>query len=118
MDGRQPAVGPSVSLTSDPALAEIVRRLVEAYQRERIYLFGSKARGDTGPDSDYDILVLVEHPTEPRYRLSQKGFRALRGVPAAVDVVVWDRESFDGRLQLKASFPATVLREGRLLHAA
>ena len=36
----------------DPALAEVVRRLVEAYQPECVYLFGSVARGDAGPDSD------------------------------------------------------------------
>lgn len=101
----------------DPVLHEIVARLVTALRPTRIYLFGSKARGDAGPDSDYDILALVERPTEPRYRLSQTAFRALRGVPAAVDVVVWDREVFDSRLHLKASFPATVVREGRLLHA-
>lgn len=102
----------------DPVLAETVRRLVAELNPERIYLFGSKARGDAGPDSDYDILVLVERPTEPLYRLSQRGFRALRGIDAAVDVVVWDRDTFDARLHLVASFPATVIREGRLLHAA
>jgi predicted nucleotidyltransferase len=96
----------------------IIERLVEVYQPDRIYLFGSKARGDAGPDSDYDVLVLVEHPTEPLYRLSQRGFRALRGIAAAVDVVVWDRATFDARLHLPASFPATVVREGRLLHVA
>lgn len=105
-------------LDRDPVLAEIVQRLVETLRPARIYLFGSRARGDATPDSDYDVLVLVDHPSEPRYRLSQRGFRALRGVPAAVDVVVWDREAFDGRLHLKASFAATVAREGRLLHAA
>jgi predicted nucleotidyltransferase len=105
-------------LACDPILAEIVRRLVKAYQPKRIYLFGSLARGDAGPDSDYDILVLVENPTEPPYRLSQHGFRALRGIAAAVDVVVWDRATFDARLHLPASFPATVTREGRLLHVA
>ena len=99
-------------------LVRIIERLVAVYQPDRIYLFGSKARGDAGPDSDYDILVLVGHPTEPLYRLSQRGFRALRGVPAAVDVVVWDRATFDARLHLPASFPATVVREGRLLHVA
>lgn len=99
-------------------LVRIIERLVEVYQPDRIYLFGSKARGDAGPDSDYDILVLVEHPTEPLYRLSQRGFRALRGIAAAVDVVVWDRATFDARLHLPASFPATVVREGRLLHVA
>jgi predicted nucleotidyltransferase len=46
------------TLPSDPVLAEIVQRLREAYRPERIYLFGSKARGDSGPDSDYDILVI------------------------------------------------------------
>jgi uncharacterized protein len=105
-------------LARQPALAEIVRRLVTTLEPERIYLFGSKARGDSGPDSDYDILVLVEHPEEPLYRLSQRGFRALRGIDAAVDVVVWDRDAFDARLHLAASFPAMVIREGRLLHAA
>ena len=35
-----------------PVLAEIVRRLAEAYRPERIYLFGSTARGDAGLDSD------------------------------------------------------------------
>jgi uncharacterized protein len=102
----------------DSVLTEIVQRLVVALEPERIYLFGSMARGDSGPDSDYDIVVLVEHPTEPLYRLSQRGFRALRGLDAAVDVVVWDRGAFDARLHLAASFPATVIREGRLLHAA
>jgi predicted nucleotidyltransferase len=105
-------------LAREPLLAEIVRRLVETCQPKRIYLFGSMARGDAGPDSDYDILVLVERSTEPLYRLSQRGFRALRGIDAAVDVVVWDRATFDARLHLPASFPATVVREGRLLHAA
>jgi len=108
----------SAMRADDPILAEIVRRLVVALKPDRIYLFGSQARGQAEPDSDYDVLVLVDRPTEPRYRLSQKGFQALRGIPAAVDVVVWDRETFDARLHLKASFPATVVREGRLLHAA
>ncbi len=43
----------------DPNLADVVRRLVNAYRPERFYPFGSVARGDAGPDSDYDILVVV-----------------------------------------------------------
>lgn len=105
-------------LERDPVLRKIVERLVETLRPRRIYLFGFKARGDAGPDSDYDVMVLVDRPTEPLYRLSQKGHRALRGLGAAVDVVVWEREKFDARLHLKASFPTTVVREGKLLHAA
>ena len=43
----------------DPRLDEVLRRLVDAYCPETIYLFGSYARGDVGPDSDYDIMVVV-----------------------------------------------------------
>ena len=45
---KAPAAGNAV-------LTDLVRRLVEAYHPERIYLFGSKARGDAGPDSDFDL---------------------------------------------------------------
>lgn len=45
---------------SDPALAEAVRRLVDAYQPERMYLFGSVARGDAGPNGDYDPALVIE----------------------------------------------------------
>lgn len=105
-------------LPQDPVLAEIVRRLVEACHPERIYLFGSKARGEEGPDSDYDIMVIVPHSDLPGYRRDQVAYRALRGIRTAVDVLVWTRQEFDSRLHLKASFPSTIVREGKLLYAA
>ena len=58
-------------LRKDSVLAEVVRRLAEAYQPERIYLFGSKARGDAGPDSDYDLLVIVPNDAPPERRRSR-----------------------------------------------
>jgi predicted nucleotidyltransferase len=54
----------------DRQLNELVRRLVEAYKPQQIYLFGSKARGDEGPDSDYDLVLIVpdDAPAEHRKR--------------------------------------------------
>ena len=52
----------------DSVLAEIARRLVEAYRPERIYLFGSVARGEAGPDSDYDIMVIVPDDAPLKHR--------------------------------------------------
>jgi len=102
----------------DPVLAEIVRRLVEVYQPRQIYLFGSVARGDAGPDSDYDIMVVVPDGV-PRQALDPRpAYRALRGLGVAKDVLVWPRCEFDRRLHLKASLPSTVVREGKLLYAA
>jgi predicted nucleotidyltransferase len=103
---------------SDAALSEVVRRLVEAYRPERIYLFGSVARGDAGPDSDYDIVVVVPDDAPAELRSSRTAYVALWGTGVASDVLVWTASQFDSRLHLAASLPATVVREGRLLHAA
>ncbi len=105
-------------LAQDSVLAEIVRRLVAEFAPARIYLFGSRARGDAGPDSDYDVMVLVREQHEPGYRLAQQAYRLLRGVPAAVDVLVWPQDLFERRRTLPASFAATIEREGRTLYAA
>lgn len=103
---------------SDPVLAEVVRRLVEVYQPERIYLFGSVARGDAGPDSDYDILVVVPDAAQPERRRSRIAYEALWGTGVAADVLVWTASQFNSRTHLPSSLPATVIREGKLLHAA
>ena len=102
----------------DDVLQDIVRRLVVAYQPERVYLFGSRARGEASVESDYDLLVVVSASSEPMHRRARLACAALAGVPAAVDVLVWTREEFDARLGVVTSLPATVTREGRLLHAA
>lgn len=102
----------------DPALAEVVRLLVNAYQPERIYLFGSVARGDADADSDYDLLVVVPDDAALERRQSRLAYEALRGTPTDVDVLVRTRSYFEDRRLLKASLPGTVLREGRLLHGA
>lgn len=51
-------------------LDEIVRRIVEVAQPDRIILFGSAARGEMGPDSDLDLLV-VKAGVPHRRRLAQ-----------------------------------------------
>jgi predicted nucleotidyltransferase len=99
-------------------LDEIVARLRNAYAPERIYLFGSHARGEAGPDSDLDILVVVNDDAPADRRVSRLAYQALRGTGVAADVLVWTRSYFEGRRHLRASLSATVASEGRLLYAA
>lgn len=44
--------------------SEMQHKIVEAIQKvapgSEIYLFGSRARGDARPDSDWDVLVLID----------------------------------------------------------
>jgi predicted nucleotidyltransferase len=101
----------------DAQLGEITRRLIDAYRPELIFLFGSRARGDGGPDSDYDLLVVVSDSAPPGRRESRLAYEVLWGAGRAGDVVVVTRGYFEGRAHLRASLPGTVLREGKLLYA-
>lgn len=101
-----------------PKLSEIVKRLVETYQPLRIYLFGSYARGDTGPDSDYDLMMVVPDDAPPERQRAKLAYDRLWGTGAAADVVVWTAGRFMRRSSVVTSLPATVLREGRLLYDA
>ena len=107
-------------LNRDPILKQIVDTLVEAFKPERIYLFGSKARGQDGPDSDYDIMVVVPDDTPKEKKQLGQAPKVLweNGVTTAADVLVWTKGRFDSRLHLKASLPATIVDEGKLLYAA
>jgi predicted nucleotidyltransferase len=105
-------------LESDSRLAELVRRLVEAFQPERLYLFGSRGRGEADADSDYDLLMILPKLEMPAYRVAQQAHSLVWGLGISADILVWSREEFERRVDVKTSLPAVVLREGTLLHAA
>jgi predicted nucleotidyltransferase len=103
----------------DAVVEQVVERLVKFYQPEKIYLFGSAARGEYGPDSDLDFLVVVPDDCPKEIRASGAIYQKLRGLDVAVDVIPWRRSDFEGRAAaVVASLPATVLREGKLVYVA
>jgi predicted nucleotidyltransferase len=102
----------------DPTtLADIVRRVVEAAQPDRIVLFGSAARGEMGPDSDIDLLV-IKGGKFNRWRLTTAIYRHLRGKASPVDVVVVTPEEVEryGDSPYLVIYPA--LREGKVVYGA
>ena len=74
-------------------LAEIVRRIVDTAEPERVILFGSTARGEAGPHSDMDFLIIKSTSNERELGASIR--RALYGVKAAVDLVVASPEDIE-----------------------
>lgn len=99
-------------------LQEIVRRIVEAVLPEKIILFGSAARGEMGPDSDLDLLVVK---TCERRREVARAVRAcLRGVAPGrgKDVVVVTPADVERDRDTIGYVIRPALREGRVLYAA
>jgi predicted nucleotidyltransferase len=94
---------------------EVVSDLVDAFDPVRIILFGSLARGDDGPDSDLDLLlVLDDAPPKERHQLTVAARLAV-DAPVPKDIIVTDPVD----LARRADLPGIVrvaLREGRPLY--
>ena len=74
--------------TPNPDLIEeIVRRVTSVVHPLRVILFGSASRGEMGPASDVDLLIVVPDGTHRR-DAARKAFRALSGLGIAKDVIV------------------------------
>ena len=100
-----------------PALQkEVIRRLVDEFHPEAIYLFGSHAWGRPSADSDLDLLVIISRSRQKPVQRAVRAQRSLRGVKAAVDVLVKTRREFDRYTSVKASLEAQIAREGKLLY--
>lgn len=68
-------------------ITELVQRIVEIAHPLRIILFGSAARGEMGPNSDLDVLVVMPDGVHRR-RTAQEIYRHLWGFGFAKDIVV------------------------------
>jgi HEPN domain-containing protein len=91
--------------------------IVAHFNPQRVILFGSMARGDAGPDSDIDLLVVVDDDT-PTERLSGRSVAEARaGYRGGADILPYRASVFRTRAQARASLAATVLREGVTLYA-
>ncbi len=101
---------------SESLLAEIVRRVVEAVAPEKIVLFGSAARGEMGPDSDLDLLVIKSgvHRREAARTIG----RRLIGVPIPIDVIVATPEDLSRFGDSIGMIYRPALREGRTVYSS
>jgi uncharacterized protein len=98
-------------------LANIIRRVVEAAQPDKIILFGSAARGEMGPNSDIDLLV-IKGGKFHRGRLTTVIYRHLAGADAAVDVVVVTPEEVERYRNTPCLVIYPAVREGKVVHGA
>lgn len=105
-----------MKLLDEKLLETATQWLVEEFQPEQVWLFGSHAWGTPTEDSDVDFMVVVRASDESAVRRSQRAHRCLRGLAMPKDVVVPTREQVDRYKHLRASLFHQVLARGRKLY--
>lgn len=99
----------------EPPIEEIVRKIAEAFGPRRIVMFGSRARGDTGPGSDLDLMVEIDTRDPPAERV--RAIDALFGLRRwAMDLVVYTPEELEQQRQYRNSLVHVIESEGKVLY--
>ncbi len=97
-------------------IAEAARRLSAAAPQAQVILFGSHARGDAGPGSDLDFLI-VEPAVSDSVEESVRLRRTLRGLGLFADVIVVNEREVEEWREVRGSLIHAALSEGRSLAA-
>lgn len=98
-------------------LKEVVRRIIEAAHPLRIILFGSAARGEMGPDSDLDLLVVMPDGIHHR-QVARTVYMALSGLSISKDIIVVTEGDIQNYGQNPSLIIAPALADGKELYHA
>ncbi len=106
----------SKAVDDEKLLETITARIVQAIQSQKVILFGSWARGERGPHSDIDLLI-VHDSSLPRPQRYARVRRLFWGMGLPMDILVYTPEEFARYQSVPGSFTHTVAREGKVLYA-
>lgn len=104
-----------VKQVDDSLLQEVVKRIVEAVDPDKIILFGSYAYGKPHEGSDLDILVVMESDL-PRYKRSVPIYRALAGLLIPKDVLVYTPQEIEAWKDVPQAFITSIVKKGRVIY--
>jgi HEPN domain-containing protein/predicted nucleotidyltransferase len=102
------------SRTVQEQIDRMVKRIVKQFRPEQIILFGSQARGDATPDSDVDLLVVMDCEGTTREKAIDIQV-ALHDIVIPTDVIVTTPEAFAWRKEVVGTIEWPAAREGKVL---
>jgi predicted nucleotidyltransferase len=100
----------------DASLTVAAEKIRSKYGAARILLFGSRAKGGPEKESDIDLCVILENPPQRTLEISRqirKDIYPLLKQP--LDILVYDRKTFDERSAYSLTLEAEIAGSARIL---
>ena len=101
--------------TAQKKIEEMVRRIVERFHPEQVILFGSHARGQAGPDSDVDLLVVMPVSGSKR-KMAVEIDLTLAGSGLPKDIIVVTPEEVARLRDIVGTIVYPAVREGKVMY--
>ncbi len=108
-----------MTVVTEKVLADIVQAIVREVDPERIYLFGSRARGNARADSDVDLLIVEREsfgPQHSRFQEINRVYRVLSSFRVPKDILLYSDDEFAKWRSSINHVVGRCNREGKLLY--
>lgn len=108
---------PDLPVIDEALIERVYDRILETFDPEAVYLFGSAARGESRHGSDLDLLVVMELPQGTNnLEMSRRIHSLFHGWRLPLDIIVLEPEAFAERRTVPGNVASLAIREGRRLH--
>jgi predicted nucleotidyltransferase len=115
------AMSPPVALPTDARLEEMAAVIHGVIPGSEVRLFGSRARGIAGPDSDIDLLITAPDSwleERNRFEVLNQLWGLLARADVSLDLLLYSRLECEQRRNWRSHVIGRALREGRLIDGA
>lgn len=96
-------------------LRDSIRQAVQSVEPDaRIFLYGSRARGDADSESDWDLLILVDGPVDPKRKdaIRHRLYEVEWDLGEVISSMIFSEQDWDSPLYRAMPFHQNVDREG------
>ncbi len=102
-------------MISEKKIKQVIEKLIETAKPQKIYLFGSYARGDAREKSDLDFLV-VERKLSSQRKEMVRLHDAIRSMRLPVDILVTVESHFNEWSEIPGTVINRAITEGKLCY--
>jgi uncharacterized protein len=95
---------------------ELLDPVVAYFKPRRVILFGSRARGDARPDSDIDLLVIVDDDSPAELVTIKAGFESRRSYHRSADVIPVREETFRRNARIAGTLSRAATLDGVVVY--